>query len=326
MAALQALDMRRLQTLQRVAARGSFSLAAQDLHFTQSAVSQQIATLERDLGVRLVNRNPVSLTEPGRMLCDRYEMAVAELAAAEAELDSFRQGGSGRVRIAAIGAAAARIIPRAAASFASQFPDVLLHVQQHETKEALARLKRGDADIALASGYERPPESTPRLRWIRLTRERIGVALPTTHPLARKPALQVADIEGERFIQSHHTGIPLDTLQEAFGSAFTPSILFDGENTAAVHALVAAGVGLALVPELDGQDVAGVVRLPLVDSPLARSIYAAAPASQRISAAVTAMLDQLVIAARPVPALQRPRWREPRGADTSARSEASPAA
>ena len=106
-ATLQALDLRRLQTLQRVAIRGSFSQAAEELHFTQSAVSQQIAALERDLGVQLLNRNPVSLTEPGRMLCERYESAVAELAAAEAELESFRDGASGRMRVSAVGAAAA---------------------------------------------------------------------------------------------------------------------------------------------------------------------------------------------------------------------------
>src|SRR3954449_10697483 len=93
---LVALDMRRLQTLHRVAAHGSFSRAAADLHFTQSAVSQQVAALERDLGVQLVNRNPVALTEAGRMLCLRYEAAVAELSAAKAELASFRSGGSAR--------------------------------------------------------------------------------------------------------------------------------------------------------------------------------------------------------------------------------------
>lgn len=90
---LRALDMRRLQTLDRVAARASFSQAADELHFTQSAVSQQIASLERDLGVRLVNRNPVSLTAPGQMLRDRYASALAELAVAEAELESFRPRG-----------------------------------------------------------------------------------------------------------------------------------------------------------------------------------------------------------------------------------------
>jgi DNA-binding transcriptional LysR family regulator len=297
-ATLQALDMRRLQTLQRVAIRGSFSQAAEELHFTQSAVSQQIAALERDLGLQLLNRSPVSLTEPGRMLCARYESAVAELAAAEAELESFRDGASGRMRMSAVGAAVSRIVPAAAAAFAERFPAVAVHIRQDEAREALARLRRGEADIALTFESEQPARSRPRVRWIRLTRERIAVALPASHPLARKPALQPGDLQAECFVHSPSSGISIEGLADALGGALKPSVVLAGENPDALLEMVAAGAGLALVPGVDVQGVPGVVKRPLVDPPLIRSIYAAVLDSARISAAVAAMLDELVASAR----------------------------
>jgi DNA-binding transcriptional LysR family regulator len=301
-ASVRALDLRRLKTLQRIAAHGSFSQAADELHFTQSAVSQQIAALERDVGVQLLNRNPVSLTEPGRMLCDRYESAVAELAAAEAELESFRQGGAGRMRLAAVGAAAARIVPCAAAAFTSRFPALTVHVEQVGGAEALAALRRGDADIALTSGSDDGRETHTGIRWIRLTRERIAVAVPSSHPLARHPGVRLCDLDGERFIHSTSAGIPIETLVEAFGSRFAPSIVLTGENRETISEMVMAGAGLALVPALETDDTAGVEHVPLIDPPLTQSIYAVALDSARVSAAVAGMLDELVLASRAAPA------------------------
>jgi DNA-binding transcriptional LysR family regulator len=306
---LRALDMRRLQTLDRVAARGSFSQAAEELHFTQSAVSQQIATLERDLGVRLVNRNPVSLTPPGRMLRERYASALAELAAAEAELESFREGGSGRLRIAAVGAAASHVVPGAVAAFAAQFPMVVVHLEEDDAAGTIARLKRGDADIALTFGFEQPSGSSSRLRWVRLTRERICLAVPAAHALSRKSAVHLADLQGERFLHSPSASVPIEELADQFGGPLTPSIVLAGDNPDAVHALVAQGAGVALVPEFDIQSVPGVEHVRLVEPPLYRSIYAAALDSERTSATVEAMLDELVSSARQASAPGLPRQR-----------------
>jgi DNA-binding transcriptional LysR family regulator len=94
-------------------------MAARELHFTQSALSQQIATLERDLGAALVHRSPVGLTDAGAALCRRYKSVLAELAAARAELDMFRDGGCGRVRIAASAGSIGRLVTRAIATVTS---------------------------------------------------------------------------------------------------------------------------------------------------------------------------------------------------------------
>jgi DNA-binding transcriptional LysR family regulator len=293
---VRALDLRRLQTLQRVAARGSFSRAADELHFTQSAVSQQVAALERDVGVRLLNRNPVSLTEPGRMLCDRYVSAIAELAAAEAELESFRAGGSGRVRLATVGTAGTRIVPRATVAFAARFPTVAVHATVRDGAEALASIRRGDADIALVSFVDEPPERVTGVRWIRLARKRIAVAIPGHHPLARQGGVRLTDLAAERYIHSADTGVPTGTLIRALGAPFAPRVVVSGESREAVTEMVAAGAGIALVAAADAREELGVAVVPLLDPPLTMSIYAAALDAARLSAPVAAMLEELVLA------------------------------
>lgn len=294
------LDLRRLQTLQRVAARGSFSRAGDELHFTQSAVSQQIASLERDVGVRLLNRNPVSLTEPGRMLCDRYASAVAELTAAEAELASFREGGAGGLRIAVAGSAAARIVPRALAAFTARFPRLAMHVEQLERDDALAALRRGDADVALGSCVGDGPAQVPGVRWIPLTRERLVLAVPSGHRLAREAGARLAELGDERFIHSTGSGVEIDSLMRTTGGSFSPRVVVRGESRAAVGEMVAAGAGVALLAAAEAEAAAGVAAVPLIDPPLTRAIYALALDLPRPSAAVAALLDELVVASRPV--------------------------
>jgi DNA-binding transcriptional LysR family regulator len=202
------------------------------------------------------------------------------------------------MRISAVGAAVSRVVPGAVAAFTERFPAVPVHVQQDEAREAVARLRRGEADIALTFGPEHSPPSRPRVRWVRLTRERIAVALPASHRLARRAALRPEDLDGECFVHSPTSGISIEGLGDAFSGALTPSVRLAGENPDALREMVAAGVGLALVSALDAQRVPGVVKRPLVDPPLTRSIYAAVLDSERLSAAVAAMLDELVASAR----------------------------
>ena len=307
--ALRALDMRRLQTLERVAARASFSKAADELHFTQSAVSQQIAALERDLGVRLINRKPVSLTAPGQMLCERYSSALAELVAAEAELESFREGGTGLLRIASVRPAASHVVPSAVAAFAARFPSVVVHLDEQDAPEAIGRLKRGEADIGLTFGLEQSSVGAERLRWVRLTRERICVAVPAAHAVSRRPAVRLAELVGERFLHSPGVGIAAEDLAAAFGGPVPTGLIVIGDNPDAVHGMVARGVGLALIGELDTQNHPGVEYVRLVEPALHRSVYAAVPASARTSATVCAMLDELANSAAPATtSSQSRRW------------------
>jgi DNA-binding transcriptional LysR family regulator len=148
------LDVRRMRVLREVALRGSFSAAAESLSFTQSAVSQQIAALEREAGAVLVERSArgVRLTEAGEAVVRHADGILGRLAEAEAELEAISGLRGGRLRMAAFESAAATIMPVAIAAFAKAHPGVELSMTLLEPEEAVASLRAGDIDLAVTFG------------------------------------------------------------------------------------------------------------------------------------------------------------------------------
>src|SRR6185503_4376036 len=145
------LDVKRLRVLREVAAHGSFSAAAEALAYTQSAVSQQIAALEREAGTVLVDRNArgVKLTEAGEALVRHADAILTRLADAEAELEAIAGLRGGRLRLAAFPTVGATLMPLAIATFRERHPDIELTVRQLEPEDSLPLLKSGELDIAL---------------------------------------------------------------------------------------------------------------------------------------------------------------------------------
>src|ERR671932_1165098 len=154
------LDVRRMRVLREVARRGSFSAAAESLAYTQSAVSQQIAALEREAGTRLVERSArgVRLTDAGRALVEHADAILARLADAEAELEAIAGLRGGRLRLASFPSAGATIMPEAIARFRERHPAVELTLEPAEPEPSIAKLRAGEVDIALdiTPGF-RPP-------------------------------------------------------------------------------------------------------------------------------------------------------------------------
>src|SRR6201991_2108385 len=140
------LDVRRMRVLREVAQRGSFSAAADALAYTQSAVSQQIAALEREAGTRLVERNArgVRLTDAGRVVVEHADAILARLADAEAELEAIAGLRGGRLRLAAFPTVGATLIPLAVATFREKHPGIELTVRQLEPEDSLPLLKSGE--------------------------------------------------------------------------------------------------------------------------------------------------------------------------------------
>src|SRR3954453_1114106 len=169
------LDVRRMRVLREVAQRGSFSAAAEALSFTQSAVSQQIAALEREAGAVLVERSArgVRLTEAGEAVVRHTDAILARLAEAESELEAIAGLRGGRLRLAAFESAAATIMPVAIAEVAKSHPAVELSMSLLEPEQSVAALRAGDIDLAITFGAGRQED-----------REGDGV-LP--HPLLEAP-------------------------------------------------------------------------------------------------------------------------------------------
>src|SRR5688500_10498731 len=207
------LDVKRLRVLREVAACGSFSAAADSLAYTQSAVSQQIAALEREAGTRLVERSArgVRLTEAGAALVRHADVILARLADAEAELEAIAGLRGGRLRLVSFASAGATIMPRAIAVFRERHPGVELTLEPGEPDEALAKLKAGECDIALTIDAPFCAVDDEGVDQVQLLDDPMYVAMPREHKLASKPRIKLSELRDEAWIGGSSRGCP-DTM------------------------------------------------------------------------------------------------------------------
>ena len=293
------LDVKRLRVLREVAAKGSFSAAADSLAYTQSAVSQQIAALEREAGTRLVDRSArgVRLTDAGRALVRHAEVILARLSDAEAELEAIAGLRGGRVRLLSFASAGASLMPRAIALFRDRHPAVELSLEPAEPPESVAMLKSGEADIALTIDAEFCSIADDGIELTHVLDDPMYVVLPRDHRLAAKPRIRLEELRDESWLGGSSTGCP-DTmilLRACNAAGFEPRIAFHSDDYLAIQGFVAAGVGVSLIPDLALLAVRDdVVIRALKSRPPVRRIQAATLRDGYRSPAIEAMLATLV--------------------------------
>ncbi len=292
------LNVGRLRVLREVAERGSFSAAAESLSYTQSAVSQQIAALEAQTGLALLERLPrgVRLTGAGRMLVEHTEGILAQLEAAEEELAALAGLRGGQLRMASFPTAGAALMPVAIASFRAAYPEVELTLAEGEPQEIAPRLRAGEFDIALLFEFGEA-QDTPNFKRVQLLEDPFYLALPRGHALAGKRVLRLAQLHGEAWVQtSAPSPCARHVVRCCHAAGFEPNVAFESDDYQTVQGLVAAGVGVALIPELALIDPGreDVVVRALSPQPPVRSVIAALPgkigASARMVPAASAML------------------------------------
>jgi DNA-binding transcriptional LysR family regulator len=248
------LDVRRMKVLREVATRGSFSAAAEALSYTQSAVSQQIAALEREAGTKLVERSArgIRLTDAGEALVRHTEAVLANLAEAEAELEALAGVRGGRVRLASFPSAGSAIVPQAIANFRARHPAVELSLSEAEPEESLPRLRAGELEIALSYTPSLfSDESLAGFDTHDLLDDPFYLVLPAGHPLASKARLRLRDVASEPWITGTDACPCTGQVERACTAAgFEPHVAFESDDFATVQGLVAAGVGVALIPDL----------------------------------------------------------------------------
>src|SRR3954454_9976421 len=188
------LDVRRMRVLREVAQRGSFSAGADALSFTQSAVSQQIAALEREAGAVLVQRSArgVRLTEAGEAVVRHTEAILARLAEAEAELEAIAGLTGGRLRMASFESAAATLMPLAIAAFRERHPAVELSMTLLEPEDSIPQLRAGELDLAITFAAPHGRDADDGLYHQHLLDDPMYVVLPREHALANKRGLRLA--------------------------------------------------------------------------------------------------------------------------------------
>src|SRR3954453_17798815 len=291
------LDVRRMKVLREVATRGSFSAAAEALNFTQSAVSQHVAALERESGATLVHRNSrgVTLTDAGRALVDHADAILARIECAEEELADIAGLRGGRLRLACFQSAGATLVPRAVAAFHERHPSVELSMVEAEPDEACARLKGGEIDLALVYDVAAIPDMLePEFELTHLLDDPYDAILPAGHELAERHRLRLADLAGGPWIPSTDAaGCRKITERSCQDAGFSPRVAFEVDETLAAQALVAAGVGVTLLPRLALTALhPGVVSCRLAKAPT-RRIWSARTRSEYQSPASEAMLQIL---------------------------------
>jgi DNA-binding transcriptional LysR family regulator len=288
------LNVNRLRILIEVASRGSFSAAADALSYTQSAVSQQVAALEAETGVTLLERLPrgVRLTPAGEVLLEYAEGIIARLHAAEAEMAAIAGLRGGQLRMASFPTAGATLMPLAIAIFRAQHPEVELTLAEGEPEEIAPRLSAGEFDIALLFEFEGTSESLgPDLSRVPLFEDPMFLALPADHPLARRQTLRLENLRAEAWIQtSASSPCAQHVVRSCHAAGFEPIVSFESDDYQTVQGLVAAGVGVALIPKLAlsgaRDDIA--IRALSPHSPV-REVIAATPEGTRLTAAAAAM-------------------------------------
>jgi DNA-binding transcriptional LysR family regulator len=297
------LHVGRLRVLAEVVRRGSFSAAAEALSYTQSAVSQAIARLEAETGAILIvrDRSGVRPTAAGATLVEHAESIFARIEAAETHLAAVLGVRTGRLRMASFPSAGATLMPLAIAGFRERHPDVALTMAEGEPEEIAPRLRAGEFDLALLFQFPSERERHGgRLRTQLLLEDPMLVALPAEHPLAGKPALSLADLRDQDWVQTSATSpCARFVVRSCLAAGFEPTVTFESDDYETVQGLVAAGVGVALIPDLALTRVhPGIVVRSLAPRSPARRVVAATLAAAGVSPAAGTMIEILGDVAR----------------------------
>ncbi len=284
-----------LQVLRAVADRGSFTAAADRLGYTQSAVSRQVAALETAAGAALFRRGVggAQLTDAGRVLLGHAIDVLDRLDNAQRELDALQETARGRLRVGAFATAVAALLPRALAAFRETHPGVTVTLREGTTPAQLRRVADGGADAAVVSSSRAALEG-PGLRFEELLDDPLLLAVPRTHALAGRRSVALAALNDERWISASTD--PDETLLGTWrGAGWEPKVAFVAREWTAKLGLVAAGLGVTLVPGLAATAVREDVALVRVraDPPVARRVVVATREGEPVSPHLGAFVDTL---------------------------------
>ena len=298
------LDLHRLRLLQEFAARGSIARTAAVLGYTPSAVSQQLAALEREAGTALLDRSArrAELTDAGRRLAGHAERILAMVEEAETDLSAEADEPAGRVMATAFPSAAVAFAPALARSLRAH-PRLTLVLRQTGAGEGLRQVRSGEVDVAIVDDWtSRLAEEVDGsiLTLHHLIRDQLVLVLPRTHPAAAGP-VDLRALRHEPWLAApagEPSRLAVDRLLAAVG--VTPPVLSEFEGMATIVSLVARGIGIAILPRLGvtAADRRVVVRdLPL-GLDLARDVYAVARSASTRRPSVAVIVTALRAAAR----------------------------
>src|SRR4051794_24761399 len=303
------LDLRRLRLLRELNERGTIAAVADALQFTPSAVSQQLAMLEREAGVPLLERagRGVRLTDPALVLVDHADALLERAALAEADLAAAAGNVTGRGRIATFQSASLRLVIPAMEALAREAPRLRCELFEAEPEQALPALALGDFDLVLADEWRHQPLRLPAgLERHELLRDPVNLILPARHPATRrhKDAVPLGELADEAWVTSH-PGMAWEemtkrTCREHGG--FDPDIRHRMNDATVGLGLVGRGLAVTLLPDLvlPGRHPGVAVR-PIAGDPVSRAIFAVTRTTDAARPSTQALLGALREAAAELP-------------------------
>ena len=265
------MELRHLRYFVAVAEEANVTRAAARLHVSQPGVSRQVRDLEAELGFTLLarDRRGVRLTEPGRVFLLEARAVLARAETAVATARSVAEGSRGQIHIGYAPSLTLQILPPALRALQSALPGTRVKLHDLTTEQMFAGLHNGKLDVALTV---RPPRAAMRgLHFDALASSRLVVAVPPDHPLAGQRSVQLARLAKEPFVAYDHAAYPeyLDDVRRLFESAgLEPNLLEEHDRVSSLLTAIAAGRGVALVPETIISMTGGRIRLVPLQPPL----------------------------------------------------------
>ncbi|MEU1814499.1 LysR family transcriptional regulator [Streptomyces roseifaciens] len=272
------LNLERLRTLNAVARHGSVSAAADGLHVTTSAVSQQLAKLERETGQQLLAKHGrgVRLTDAGRLLADHASRILSQVELAQADLEAQRGQAVGELLLGAFPTAARGLFPAALAGLRGAHPQLRARLEEMEPEEAVPRVVRGDIDVAVVlDWYNKPLPMPDGLAKAPILDDIADVAMPVDHPLAGREQVDLEEFADDDWVSWPRGEFCHDWLMLTLrGKGIEPRISHMAEEHHTQLALIAAGLGVAVAPRLGRGPVPEGVRVVPVRHTVRRHVYA----------------------------------------------------
>jgi|SRR5579864_1891262 len=265
------MEVHQLRYFCAVAQEGSFTRAARQQHIAQPSLSQQIRKLEDELGARLFDRlgRTVKLTPFGETFLPRVKAILRDMENAKQEIEEMSGQERGRLVIGSIPTIAPYLLPLCLTSFTSQFPQIQVSVVEEITSELLDRLHKGTIDLALLA----LPVAEGPYDCYELFRERLHLVVPENHRLASRPGARLKQVEQDPFLLLKEGHCFRENTLAACGRArLEPNVIFESGQFSTLLAMVAAGMGVSVVPEMAIEPRAGCSFVPLIDEAAYRRV------------------------------------------------------
>ncbi|MEY9871465.1 DNA-binding transcriptional LysR family regulator [Streptacidiphilus sp. MAP12-33] len=298
------LNLERLRVLDAVARHGSITGAAEGLHITTSAISQQLAKLEREAGQPLLAKHGrgIQLTDAGRLLAEHAAGILSQVERARSDLEAQRGEVVGELRIGAFPTAVRGLLPEAVTSLRRDHPQLRVRVQESEPEGCVRRLVRGDLDLGIVvDWYNRPFALPPGLLKAPLMSDTVDLAVPSDHPLADRTEVGLEDFAADDWVSWREGEFCYDWLVFTMrAKGIEPRMVHHAEEHETQLALVSAGLGVAVLPRLGRGPAPANVRLLPVRRSIQRHLYATWRADADRRPAIRAALTALTSAASAV--------------------------